>query len=342
MKKKILLTIIATLMVTCGTFAQNKLVATLKHGGSTTFFYGSSAIQLAHDAAESGDTITLSAGIFDDITISKPITIRGAGMRNDLIEKFSPTYIQNLSFSKDAKDVQFEGINFKKQIDLEKCKNIHDITFTRCVFLSLIPGENSIFTFLNSIITEQITVKYSNINLNAINSIIMYIEVSDKSSVLTAENCLIGYMSGNLGYSSFKNSILFPRHNQFWPIDDTANCSNCLGINQFFEDNSNIFINISNNDNLTIYSFDVFKTLRCVPEPITWYSVPEYSETENFELTDEAATQYLGDDGTQIGIYGGKFPFTTKLSYPQFTKANVAKEAINGKLSVNIELNGGN
>ena len=64
-----------------------------------------------------------------------------------------------------------------------------------------------------------------------------------------------------------------------------------------------------------------------------------YSEVEQFELTDEAKTTYLGTDGTEVGMHGGILPYDTTPSYPQITKMNVAnKTTADGKLSVEIEV----
>ena len=63
-------------------------------------------------------------------------------------------------------------------------------------------------------------------------------------------------------------------------------------------------------------------------------------DSETFELTDAAKTQYLGTDGTEVGIYGGNLPFDPTPSNPQITKCNVAaKSTADGKLSVDIEVN---
>ena len=63
-------------------------------------------------------------------------------------------------------------------------------------------------------------------------------------------------------------------------------------------------------------------------------------DSENFQLTDAAKTQYLGADGTEVGIYGGNLPFDPTPSNPQITKCNVAtKSTADGKLSVDIEVN---
>ena len=59
----------------------------------------------------------------------------------------------------------------------------------------------------------------------------------------------------------------------------------------------------------------------------------------DFKLTDEAAAKYLGNDGTQVGIYGGNLPYDENPTIPQITKCNVAsKSTADGKLSVDIEV----
>ena len=66
-----------------------------------------------------------------------------------------------------------------------------------------------------------------------------------------------------------------------------------------------------------------------------------YDDNENFELKDTAKKNYLGTDGKEVGIYGGSLPFDPVPSNPQITKCNVAaKSTADGKLSVDIEVNG--
>ena len=62
-------------------------------------------------------------------------------------------------------------------------------------------------------------------------------------------------------------------------------------------------------------------------------------DIDTFELTDEAKTSYLGNDGTEVGIYGGTMPFVTTPSYPIITKCEVAdKTTADGKLNVSFEV----
>jgi hypothetical protein len=65
-----------------------------------------------------------------------------------------------------------------------------------------------------------------------------------------------------------------------------------------------------------------------------------YSDSQTFDLTDEAKTKYISTDGTtEIGLYGGQNPYTPTPLYPRISKMNVAKQATaDGKLSVEIEV----
>ena len=66
-----------------------------------------------------------------------------------------------------------------------------------------------------------------------------------------------------------------------------------------------------------------------------------YNDDITFELTDEAKAKFLGTDDTQVGNYGGNFPYDPTTTNPHITKCNVAaKSTADGKLSVDIEVAG--
>lgn len=62
------------------------------------------------------------------------------------------------------------------------------------------------------------------------------------------------------------------------------------------------------------------------------------SLNETFELTDAAAAKYLGEDGTQVGIYGGTNPFNIIPTNPKVKKFTISSTANNGKLNVKINV----
>ena len=63
---------ICTILCANVLFAQEQL-ATLKHNGNISVYYGANAFVEAYNAAENGDIITLSDGTFNATTISKEI-----------------------------------------------------------------------------------------------------------------------------------------------------------------------------------------------------------------------------------------------------------------------------
>ena len=65
-------------------------------------------------------------------------------------------------------------------------------------------------------------------------------------------------------------------------------------------------------------------------------------DVENLELLDEVKSNYIGTDSTEIGIYGGLYPYSPITTGPQITKCNVAPRAsADGKLSIEIEVKAG-
>ena len=107
----------------------------------------------------------------------------------------------------------------------------------------------------------------------------------------------------------------------------TATVYYCVAIGTY---SSNLFNNLTNTTNHAISGdgSDFFLTY-----------TGTYTDNETFELTEEAQAQYLGLDGTQVGIYGGNMPFDATPTNPQITKCNVAsKSTADGKLSVDIEV----
>ena len=86
------------------------------------------------------------------------------------------------------------------------------------------------------------------------------------------------------------------------------------------------------------WSFDVYPS-----EYHNLFATPAHAntwnETYDYKLTEEAAAQYIGGDGTQVGIYGGSVPFSEVLSTPQIVEKQIATQTDeNGMLSVKIKV----
>jgi len=337
--KELFLSLVAAMAATAS-FAQSSLLATLSHEGNISTYYGATALRAAHEAAADGDIITLSSGTFNSVEITKGITIRGAGMDVDPTTQSEPTIITgdfNVSIPKTTTSpLTIEGIysDYKMYVT----DTLRNATFLKSRFRK-IDSQSSKYPFINMTlihckVSELLyAVKLSTIN--CINCIINNPYCNDGyQSVFEMTNCVIfkGNVGSQLYASTFKNCIFIGNDggNNFFNYYYGPNAVyNCVGADDNTE--HNFFQRIQNTTNSMATYANVFKTCKD----------GTYSDSETFELTDAAKTQFLGTDGTQVGIHGGSMPFSITPSNPQITKANVAaKSTADGKLSIDITVKG--
>ena len=82
----------------------------------------------------------------------------------------------------------------------------------------------------------------------------------------------------------------------------------------------------------------IFTHINSTTNRIVEFTWPTATYQQTFVLPEEVATNYLGDDGTQVGMLGGTNPFTDKSSNPQVKKLAVKSSAENGVLKVKIDV----
>ena len=333
-------------------FAQGTILAVLRHGDQLSTFYGVDALKSAMNAADHGDVITLSSGTFEGADITKAVTIRGAGFETDTIAKTNPTILVN-SFNINVPDtisqrLMVEGIysnytisvyNTLNNASFQKCRfysfgtrtsnssstngKMKNVTFMHCKFVDVFYEENSLNSvlFVNCFVTSP----YTN---------------SDSSNTFEFNNCIVRWITNIYGSdygtytpnytnrSVFKNCILIYRNSTALLLTNYVyNCLAIIGSNDFLSRH----VGRAGESFTTATDYaGVFKSYKGT-----------YNDAMSFELTDEAKTKYVGVDGTELGIYGGSLPFSSKVLSPQITKCDVAqKTTADGKLSVDIEVKG--
>lgn len=349
--KKMILSLVLAIMGVTGCFAQTDLVATLSHGTSLSTFIGDSALVKAHAAAVEGDVITLSPGVFKGTTINKAITLRGAGMNTMESNGYTCTQISGAFTinvpSNTSSTLTFEGVNALGVVSING-NNLAPINFNRNRFNAGVTGYGVSMTAFSCVFASGLRAQNNeygvnnlkNTTLNCYNCVICYAGsdgyVRDNViGKIQATNCVVTLEYTSVGYSTFTNCIIVSsNNNDNYPLPQTCSAQNCIGINS--KSTPNVFQNIENSSNVMIEGTgstafkSVFKTLGSL------VNNPAINET--FELTDEAAATYLGDDGTQVGIYGGPNPFDPTPMNPQIKKFTVESSNSNGKLSVKIKV----
>lgn len=347
--KKILFAMAALLGCATVSFAQTSFIATLQHEGEFTHYYGAGALTSAYNAAATGDIITLSPGTFSTPgTINKGITLRGNG-----VEAAQKTFISGettIASTDETMVTTVEGIKFNNRTNIQNNSTgsgqgtIKLIKNTFNELHATIAGSYStdrgpVVRFYNCNIYS-----YTYFNSNTHPDFLFYncyvlnpwTNSSFSETTTTFVNCVINWTSSYVDsahFLNFYNCIFnwtwnsYGGTNGYYLLPSTATCYNCLSINK-----STLFWNVvSGGNNKTVGSAaEVFATYTNSP-----------NEGETFELTDTAKEAYIGTDGTQIGMQGGNYPYTTTVQYPIITKFKAdAQTNKAGILNVDVEVDG--
>ncbi len=312
------------------THAQSSMLATLSHEGEISTYYGANALKDAFNASQNGDVITLSSGSFNAIDITKAVTIRGNGMSADNTSGSLPTILLGdfkINIPSDVtQSLSMEGIFHNGSIEVI---NLSNSSFLKNRLGSIYDGGGNVsnrnkmknISFIHCKILSSFHIYGS---ANCINC---YIGDPYLDGTVTINNCFFYYtrdgISPRFNGTTFVNTILYTANNT---LGSDVSAYNCLG---YTTKGTDIFKNISNTTNHIFTNWnEIFKTY-----------TGTYDDMENFELTEEAIKKYKGNDGTEVGIYGGSLPFSPTPSNPQITKCKVAsKSTADGKLSVDIEV----
>ena len=341
--KKMILSLVAVLMGTMSMQAQDDLVATLNHGSTLSTFTGEDALAQAYEAAANGDVITLSPGVFTGVDMDKAIILRGAGYKPMASNGYMSTQItggMTITVNPEVSNTfEMEGLDFLHWVTFNGDK-LAPVKLSKCYFRNYVQGKgismNAVSCVFNSL-EARYSSSGNNTTLTCHNCVICG-AVSDglnnngKIGKIVAYNC-IAYNVYGLPYSVLINSIIMAGSSYGVALSETCSADHCIGINT--GNTSSIFLKIANPSNVMVEGYgdtaytNVFKTLR---------SLNSISIYETFELTDAAAAQYLGDDGKQVGIYGGNNPFNLDSTNPQVTKFAVSSTNENGQLKVRINV----
>ena len=338
--KRILISLL-TVMISMVCVAQSESVATLMHNGEISTYYGFDALGNAYIAAADGDVITLSKGTFrSPESISKSISIRGAGCFNISQDNIESTIITG-SIIIVGEKLNIEGILFIDNVYLSNGNSsntvLNNSKFTNCFFKSSCSSSRTsssnifIYCYLSDLA-----------NLYGDNTFISCVArfangaggtgYGGRECIYNFNNCIIYPFETSYGhsccYSTFRNCIFLNNYATTYDIIDPsygATAYNCISVGK------DIFSGqiITTNKTVDLPLSSIFKT----------YDGSGISLDQRFELTDSAATVFLGGDGTQVGIYGGVFPFNPAPSYPVISKFDVSnKTDADGKIRVRVEV----
>lgn len=306
--------------------AQTSHVATLSHDGNISTFYSSNALVSALKAAVDGDIITLSSGTFTaPQKITKNVTIRGAGM---ILEEdptvLTGTFNVAITTQDSPHKLVMEGLYLNERVDIYGCRNAQ---FVKCWFETETWLSNS---------SSYGGAPFNYLFLHCVFNNGLY---GSKGENGTINNCLI-----SKGRAHFSNSqVVNTTFNDItsWEVQKNS-FTNCIikskktstsSTNSMGSNNTAVYCTyIGNAKNYWQYHQSTTNTI--IPE-----DTQVFKDGTFYELLDNLKTTWLGNDGTQRGMYGSNWPFDPTTTNPRITKFNVAKKTTaDGKLPVEIEV----
>lgn len=316
----------------------------LHHGGSASFYYTTSGFQDAYNASSSGDTIYLPGGFYSGITIDKKLTIIGAGFHPDSTQATFITQINgSIILGPNADSSHIEGLYITGNMEVLASNNkVDNLKIVR----NLIDGS----VVLNGDRTNPSLQVL--IHGNVIRS---SIDLSNTLNTTISNNIL-----QNAVHNGFQSSI---RNNAFSTVGYVGspyygytyfNFMNC----NFCEIRNNMFLNTNTGHFWLSENNLIEKNIICYGS-ITWgnniytgnwtgltaanilmnFSSGSYLPSDNYHLQNPA--MYVGTDSTQVGIYGGLFPFKEGAvpCNPHISSKNVAPSTdANGNLNINFKV----
>ena len=331
--KKLLVAAMFATISAASVYAQSIQTATLQTDDGVQVFYGTDALNSAYNAAQDGNTIYLSAGLFNGGTLSKSIKIIGAGgfnadaSKNTVINgamsinRIAESYTDYLelegfvvrngfyvgnSSSGDNKMLRIKKINFESDLAFyARSGNFLNIEIFQCVIRNLQwqPSGDPQRIYRDVLVSNSIIVANNGYAHNTSSAIII--------------NSII-YAPSNVYDRSLQNNIIVANK-----INQTPNSVS----NNIFTGADN-FPSVSNQS--TNWENVVLSDL--------FVNQPENKWDASYDYNLKNPKDYIGTDGTQVGIYGGLFPWNPVPSNPQIIESKVSPVTTNdGKLNFRIK-----
>lgn len=311
-------------------YAQTQ-VATLQHGDEISAFYGVNALIAANEAAVDGDVITLSSGRFNSTDLIKAITIRGAGVIDDENTLNTPTYVAgdlNIGPNNDDIPLKIEGVYFENTITYGD--GITGIVFNKCniYYLHRLTGIGLLRNtqIVNCIIQiAEIYCSDTTNDLNIINSVIWNAnnyQINITFGAVYVYNSIIHYHTGgNIVKNVYHYNSIIGGNGALY----NSYSYNCIAVgSSVFSMNTGYNYNCMQVSNYT----DIFNSFDGT-----------FAFDADYTLSEAIINSFQGNDGSQVGIYGGAMPYNPRPSYivPHNTIVS-GQSNVDGTLNVEIEV----
>ncbi len=340
--KKILLTLIIGL-IAISTQAQN--IIAVQQNGNKNFYTN---LDTAITKAQQGDTIYLPQGNFSlSVPIKKELHIFGIGFNNRNLNGIGVTQINSTAqygyiyVLRGADNGSFEGIftdalfNFGSPYDTSTY-DVNNYQIARCYFSSAIYSQ-SVYNYRKE--------KSSNISIRESIMQAIYNTIDNRNWLVS--NCVI---TNNCGISNSEIlNCIFLRGDDLYSFKYSSIKNSVFGINtypwnysEYSQFYNNVNLNLNGFGGSNVYGHHNFSIA-------TWDSIFINVSSSNrfdyfnndYHLKNNSAGKNAGTDGTDIGIYGGLFPWkdwSVPITPQVYDKVIQGSTDLNGKLPIKIKV----
>ncbi|MCF8381001.1 MAG: hypothetical protein K9H49_15610 [Bacteroidales bacterium] len=286
------------------TLSLNAQIIALHSASGVQIFNGNTALASAYTAAQDSDTLYLSGGtFFPPAYFDKQLTIFGAGHYVDSTLTTGKTFISgNVYLQENADLFYLEGLEITGNMTFNANHSINNAKIKRCK----INGATNV--------TGDLSNATNNLELIA-NIFIGTVDISNTVNVGINNNIFQNLLKNTYGNQINNNIFLGGGYVSTWTV--------FTGNNNFL--NNNIFLfgsGITYSSGNTFYN-NLFIKLNpgygTTPTIVNSYeNVPQadifisqsgtsFDYSHNYHL--KSPLTYTGTDGSEIGIYGGVFPY---------------------------------
>lgn len=328
---------LSVVLASFSAFAQMNVVALHKATG-TEIFTGVDPFKAAYAASVAGDTIYLSGGSFvAPVNFDKQLYIYGVGHFPDSTMATRPTSITgDFILTENADNFYLEGVNLKNGFLTDNNASVNAFTVRRtkidgAVNIQGTSVNSTNITFIECVFSTRVSVQNMT-NSGIFNSIFNHVIVNSNAN-LFKNNIFLYYSTESMFTAANNNEI-------------SNNIVPNIYANNFCSGDGNIFKNnLCGNASL---SFGTSPTLIDNYMGIAQADIfvnqtgNAFNYAHDYNLKNPAI--YLGadDPATQVGIYGGPFPFkiASVPITPHISKQNISSSTDNsGQLQINITVN---
>jgi len=324
-------TILLAVGIAMATSANAQTIA-LHSSAGVQLFKGNTALSDACTAAQHLDTLYLSGGSFTPpVAFDKRLMVFGAGHHLDSTLATGRTFINgNVTLHENADHFYLEGVEVTGSFTFSYDHSINNVTIKRCK--------------INGLLSISGTPSNQCQNVALIGNIFTHAVYLNNATNSTVSNCIIQLnIAWSVGNLISNNIILLPSAYSLHDSHNNTVSNNIFLGGSITEGAGNIYSNnlIASASPYYGATPTVFNTYANVDQQDIFVNQTGHSFDYAHDYHLQSPLTYVGTDNTQVGIYGGTFPYKEGAvpSNPHIQVKNIAATTdANGNLQIQIRV----